>query len=71
MKKARATPNLDSRQTSQNIDFFNTIRTKWTLLVTTGMAAFSIIGDVASARQKSKNMCGQFCWRFLGDCMST
>jgi hypothetical protein len=25
MKKGRVTPNLDSRQTSQNIDFFNTI----------------------------------------------
>jgi len=25
MTKGRITPNLDSRQTSQNIDFFNTI----------------------------------------------
>lgn len=30
MKKGRVTPNPDSRQTRQNIDFFNSIRTKRT-----------------------------------------
>ena len=32
MKKGRVIPNLDSRQTSQNTDFFNTIREERTLI---------------------------------------
>jgi len=42
MKKGRVTPNLDGRQTSQNIDFFNSIRTNLTLGPFRSMAAFEI-----------------------------
>ncbi len=55
MKKGRVTPNLDSRQTSQNIDFFNTIRTKRTFAAGAPMAAFYARPSIAYETGNSGN----------------